>query len=191
MKPIQQMAGSTMKKGYFRLFICLAGALTQQTFAAESIVVSSGDIQFYGELVNAPCAVDLISEHQLVSMGQIKDDALVTPGEWANPTAFQIRLEDCDTTVRSTAGIVFAGAPDGNDPTVFTTGYGVDAAKHVGLGIFDAKGSQLVPNGMPVNWMALNDGQTVLHYTAKYRSTGNDVTPGDASASVDFSVFYQ
>lgn len=180
-----------MNKGYFRLFLCLAGSVAQYGFAAEPLTVSAGEMHFYGELVNAPCAVDLISEHQLVVMGQIRDDALATPGEWANPTAFQIRLEDCDTTVRSTASVVFKGTPDANDPQVFSVGYGNEAAQHVGLGIFDAKGTQQVPNGMPVNWFDLNDGQTILHYTAKYRSTGTNVTPGDASASVDFSVLYQ
>lgn len=155
------------------------------------LVQSAGNMQFTGELVNAPCVVDLRSQHQVVVMGQIKETDLRSPGEWSGTTTFQIRLEDCDTSVRTTASAAFSGTPDINDPTVFQTGSGRYPAQKVGLGIFDVKGNQLVPNSSPLSFQTLNDGVTILHYSAKYRATGVNVVPGDASAAVNFAVLYQ
>jgi len=151
----------------------------------------ASNIQFFGQLVNAPCVVEMRSSNQVVVMGQVTDDELQVPGSWGDPTAFQIRLEDCDTSIRQTASVAFTGSPDNSDPQVFKTGYGRTPAKDVGLGIFDGKGNLLVPNSTPLSFEALNEGETVLRYTAKYRSTGQDVTPGDASVLVNFYVLYQ
>ena len=35
------------------------------------------------------------------------------------------------------------------------------------------------------------EGKTVLHFSAKYRSTLNYVQPGDASSTVQFKMIYQ
>lgn len=180
-----------MNKGIFRLLTVLAasGLFTLQAHAELS--QPAGNMHFLGEVVNAPCVIDLRSQHQVVVMGQVRDAELSSPGEWAGNTAFQIRLEDCDTSVRDTASAAFSGTPDSNDPQVFQTGDGPYPAKEVGLGIFDAKGNLLIPNSAPLSFEALNDGTTILHYSAKYRATGTQVTPGDASAAVNFSVLYQ
>lgn len=175
----------------FRLLTVLLvpGLLTQQGRADTTESVAN--MQFLGEVVNAPCVVDLRSQHQVVVMGQVRDADLRSPGEWTGTTAFQIRLEDCDTSVRNTASAAFSGTPDHNDPQVFKTGSGRNPAKEVGLGIFDVKGNLLIPNSAPLSFEALDDGTSVLHYSAKYRATGTQVIPGDASAAINFAVIYQ
>lgn len=180
-----------MNKGIFRLLTVLvaSGWLLPQVHA--EVRQSAGNMHFLGEVVNAPCVVDLRSQHQVVVMGQVRDADLSSPGEWAGTTVFQIRLEDCDNSVRQTASAAFSGTPDNNDPEVFQTGAGRSPAKEVGLGIFDAKGNLLIPNSAPLSFDTLNDGTTILHYSAKYRATGTEVIPGDASAAVNFSILYQ
>lgn len=159
--------------------------------AEAETVQSAGIMQFQGQVVNAPCTVDLRSQHQVVVMGQVRDADLRSPGGWAGNTPFQIRLEDCDTSVRNTVSTAFSGTPDSDDPQVFQTGAGRYPAQNVGLGIFDAKGNLLVPDSAPLSFSALNDGTTILNFSAKYRATGVEVIPGDASATVNFSVLYQ
>jgi fimbrial protein len=178
------------KEIFHRLTVLALMACIAPSVHAE-LRQSAGNVHFYGELVNAPCAVELRSQHQVVVMGQIRDVELNAPGVWAGTTAFQIRLEDCDTSVRTSASAAFSGVPDANDPSVFQIGSGRYPVKDVGLGIFDDKGVQVTPNTMPLTFDTLNDGVTVLHYTAKYRATGTEVIPGDASAAINFSVIYE
>ena len=41
------------------------------------------------------------------------------------------------------------------------------------------------------DFFPLTEGKTLLHFSAKYRSTLNYVQPGDASSTVQFKMIYQ
>ncbi|MFL4368458.1 fimbrial protein [Enterobacter asburiae] len=158
---------------------------------AENVTINGGNIKFHGQVVAAPCSVKSDDINKMLEMGQVRTNNFPTKGTWYDPVAFQIHLEDCDTTVRSTVALRFDGISDANDPQVFEAGHGAGAAQGIGLGIFDYTGRLLVPNTQPKNFFPLIDGENVLHFTAKYRSTLEHVKSGDASGTVWFKMIYQ
>lgn len=153
--------------------------------------IHGGDVHFYGQVVNAACSVTADTANQIVQMGQVRSSDFKNLGDWIDPVSFQIKLEDCNTNVSQTAGVIFNGQTDGKDPQVFQTGAGASASKGVGLGIFDADGNLLVPDTAPPWFAPLQEGNTTLSYMAKYRSTDRMVKAGDASTQVWFNVVYQ
>ncbi|MCU6306347.1 fimbrial protein [Enterobacter quasiroggenkampii] len=158
---------------------------------ATSATINGGEVKFRGQVVAAPCSVKADDINKTVEMGQVRTNNFPTKGTWYDPVAFQIHLEDCDTTVLTTVAVRFDGISDTNDPQVFQTGNGAGAAQGLGLGIFDYTGTLLVPNTRPKNFFPLSDGENVLHFTAKYRSTLSQVHSGDASGTVWFMMIYQ
>ena len=158
---------------------------------SANVTINGGEVNFRGSVVAAPCSVKADDINKTVKMGQVRTNSFPTKGTWFDPVAFQIHLEDCDTTVLKNVAVRFDGISDANDPQVFQTGYGAAASQGMGLGIFDYTGRLLIPNTQPKNYFPLNDGETVLHFTAKYRSTLNHVISGDASATVWFKMLYQ
>ena len=158
---------------------------------AKSGTTDGGSLAFKGLVVAAPCSVKADDITKTVEMGQVRSNSFPSKGTWDDAVAFQLHLEDCDISVLTTVAVRFEGISDPNDPQVFQTGYGVGAARGVGLGIFDYTGRLLIPNTQPKNFFPLTEGKTVLHFSAKYRSTLNYVQPGDASSTVQFKMIYQ
>ena len=166
------------------LIIAQASAETDKT-------VSGGSVHFYGAAVNASCAIDAQSLHQSVMMDQVKVAAFSAPGTWASPTAFWIKLENCNDTISQFVSVAFTGETDPHDPQVFQAGFGADAAKGIGIGIFDDKDNVIIPNTTPLAKATLNSGENTLIFNAKYRSVSSIVKAGDASVAVNFAVIYQ
>lgn len=162
-----------------------------QAQAATNDTISKGNVHFYGSAVNAACAIDAQSLNQSIMMDPVKTAAFTSLGSWAAPKTFWIKLESCNSTVSQSASVAFTGATDPNDPQVFHAGWGADSAKGVGIGIFDDKGTLIIPNSVPVNKMMIINGETILFFTARYRAVSSKVIPGDASAAVNFAVYYQ
>ncbi|MFY2979920.1 fimbrial protein, partial [Klebsiella pneumoniae] len=80
---------------------------------------------------------------------------------------------------------------DGKNPDVLSVGEGPGIATGIGIAFFN-KEDQLIPlNGPPSLWQRLYTGPTTLHFVAKYRATGKQVTGGMANAQVWFSLTYQ
>ncbi|EPR0409948.1 fimbrial protein [Enterobacter asburiae] len=152
---------------------------------------ATGNVHFYGAVVNGACAINTQSLDQSVMMGQVRTSTFTETGSWAEPTAFWIKLENCDAGTSESASVAFNGLADAKDPQVFQAGFGSGAAKGVGIGIFDMRGNQVVPDTQPLAKMPLIAGENALLFTARYRSVSTPVTAGDASAAVTFSVIYQ
>lgn len=161
------------------------------SWSARDVRIHGGDVHFLGQVVNAACVVSADSQNMTVLMGQVRSAMFHGMGDWSQPVPFQLKLEDCDTAVSHNAGVLFTGVSDGKDPQVFEAGYGASAAQGVGLGIFDGAGNLVIPNTRPP-WLApLQEGETILNYSAKYRATDRQILPGEANAQVWFSVVYQ
>lgn len=154
-----------------------------------TVTVYGGQINYNGQVVNAPCVVSINSQNQQVVMGQVRSDEFSGLGSWSDAQSFTIELQDCDTSLSSTVGILFRGVADTNDPQVFQVGGG-SAAKGIGLGIFNDKGQLIVPNSAPLTFQVLNDGNNTVPFIAKYRETKMKIQPGDANATIDFSLVY-
>jgi fimbrial protein len=155
------------------------------------ITVDGGKVNFSGAITTSACAVDTGSDGQIVQMGQVKSNRFNALGEYSDPVSFNIQLNDCDTSVSNQVGIIFQGVSDGKDPLVLSAGSGLNAATGIGIGIFDALGQLQPLNTQPRNYSALQNGQTILHFIARYKSTSRSVTAGNANAQAWFTLEYQ
>ncbi|MGL4726511.1 MAG: fimbrial protein [Scandinavium sp.] len=170
---------------------CALSAYSPAGLANKEVWIAGGRLNFHGGVADAACAVDAASANQTVQMGQVRKEAFHSIGDWQTPTDFQIKLEDCSTSVSKNAAVMFTGLTDGKDPQVFQVSATTNAAQGIGIGIFDSTGSLVVPNSTPLRSTRLLDGETVLHYSAKYRSTDLVVKPGIVQTEVWFNILYQ
>ncbi|MVX99146.1 fimbrial protein [Enterobacteriaceae bacterium 8376wB9] len=155
------------------------------------IIIDGGIVHLRGVLTEAACTVSTGSAHQVVDMGQVRSNQFGYLGSFTSPVEFSISLTGCSTAISNTVGVAFYGVTDGKDPQVLRAGAGEGAALGVGLALFDRNGDVIIPNTPPRSGMALQQGNNVLSYIAKYRSTSRQVLAGNADASVWFALTYQ
>ena len=156
-----------------------------------NVTVAGGNMRFQGVIIAESCRVEAGDQQMTVNKAQISSNRFHSAGEDANPVPFDIHLQDCSTAVSQHVGVSFRGVADGKNPDVLSVGEGPGIATGVGIALFD-KEDQLIPlNSPPGAWRRLYTGPTTLHFVAKYRATGNQVTGGAANAQVWFSLTYQ
>ncbi len=156
-----------------------------------NVTVAGGNMRFQGVIIAESCRVEAGDQQMTVNMGQISSNRFHSAGEDANPVPFDIHLQDCSTAVSQHVGVSFRGVADGKNPDVLSVGEGPGIATGLGIALFDNE-DQLIPlNSPPGAWRRLYTGPTTLHFVAKYRATGNQVTGGAANAQVWFSLTYQ
>ncbi|HCR2161356.1 TPA: type 1 fimbrial major subunit FimA [Enterobacter asburiae] len=159
-------------------------------FASAANANYGGRINFEGEVVSAACAVDANSVNQTIQLGQVRTGAFSAAGQVAGKVPFSIQLNDCDTTVSSTASVGFIAAQDANDANALAVNGGAGAATGIGIYITDASGSVVTPDGTESSAVTLIDGKNVLPFHAQYVSTDATVTAGTANATTTFRVIY-
>ncbi|WP_241573376.1 type 1 fimbrial major subunit FimA [Rosenbergiella nectarea] len=159
------------------------------------VTVNGGTVHFKGEVVNAACAVDAGSIDQTVQLGQIRAASL-TSGKTSNPVAFNIQLDDCDTTqVTKGVSLIWNGATvtsNNKALSVQSSSSAVAAATNVGIQILDPQ-SNLVTfdNATPTSVSKLTKGTNTLTYKAQYIAVNGDAGAGVANADATFKVQYQ
>ncbi|SLM61973.1 MULTISPECIES: type 1 fimbrial major subunit FimA [Dickeya] len=160
---------------------------------ASVVTVNGGTVHFKGEVVNAACAVDAGSVDQTVQLGQVRSTKLASAGNTSSAVGFNIKLNDCDTTVAGKASVAFSGsavsATHGNVLALQSSAAG--GATNVGVQILDSSGTPLALNGEAFSApIKLNDGTNTLPFQARYYATGA-ATAGVANADATFKVQYQ
>ncbi len=164
--------------------------------AAEPPVVTTtvngGTVHFKGEIVNAACAIDPGSLDQTVVLGQVRSAKFSAAGDTSDDVAFNIQLNDCDTTVAKNAAVSFSGVSVSGKNTVLALDSDPSgSAGNVGIEIIDHTGTPLTVDGSTFGAKSvLSDGTNVIPFHAHYISTDADVTPGTANASATFKVQY-
>ncbi|CAI1125862.1 type 1 fimbrial major subunit FimA [Serratia ficaria] len=172
-------------------------AMADDPAPSKAVTAPGGTVHFTGEIVNAACAVSADSDGQTVKLGQYRTAQFKnTVGEKTGLVPFTIKLQDCDTTVSTSAAVSFSGNADATDNTVLATsnigGGASGAASGVGIEVADQQGKVLAPNsGTFSTAQTLNDGNNVLNFTARYKSTSAAVTPGKADADATFTMKYE
>ena len=156
-----------------------------------NVTLPGGGMRFQGVIIAQACSVDAADSKMTVTMGQVSSNRFHAVGEESNPVAFDIHLLDCSTEVSQRVGVAFHGVADGKDPDVLAVGEGAGAATGIGIALFDKEGRRIALNQPPISWTRLYDGPTTLHFIAKYRATGRQVTGGVANAQAGFSLTYQ
>ncbi|MEX3137566.1 fimbrial protein [Serratia ureilytica] len=169
-----------------------AASLSAPLVSTAETTVAGGKVNFIGEVVNAACAVSVGSTDQNVELGQIRTAKLAEAGKTSNAVGFNITLEDCDTSVSTTAAVAFEGTTiDESKQVLALSGGASGVATNVGIQIFHGTiTTPLVLNGDTfTNAVTINDGRNVIPFKAKYYATGA-ATPGSANAEANFKIQY-
>lgn len=153
--------------------------------------IKSGDVHFYGQVVNEACYVDLNSREQFIQMDGVQGSDFRHTGDRKGSWLFQIKLEGCDLLVSQNAAVLFIGEADKNASNVFQIESSAGSAKGVGISLFDSEGKQIVPGRVTTSKVFLQDGKPVLNYISRYQATSQTVKSGNINANIGFNVFYQ
>lgn len=162
--------------------------------AADPVVVNGGNIHFKGDLVNAACAVSTESADKIVRLGQYRTATFTKAGDTSAKVPFTIVLNDCDTSVSSTASVAFTGQTDATDPSLLAIASdgNTTTASGVGIEILDNASKVLTPNGSSFSTaQALVDGTNTLNFAARYKATAASATAGQANADATFVMKYE
>ena len=156
-----------------------------------NVTLPGGNMRFQGEIIAESCRVEAGDRQMVVTMGQIASNRFHATGEDAISVPFDIHLQECNTAVSQHVGVAFTGVADGKNPDVLSVGEGPGIATGIGIALFDKDNSLIPLNQPPRRWMQIYTGPTTLHFVAKYRATGKQVTGGVANAQASFSLTYQ
>ncbi len=175
------------------LLSMLAVLAVNSSVTHAATTVNGGTVHFKGEVVNAACAVDAGSIDQTVQLGQVRTAKLAANGDTGTAVGFNIKLNDCDTTVSTKASVAFTGvAIDASNPTVLALqNSGAGNATKVGIQILDKTGNPLELDGTSFSAEStLNDGTNIIPFQARYYAIGA-ATAGTANADATFKIQYQ
>lgn len=159
--------------------------------------VNGGSVHFKGKLVAAPCAVSTDSSDQEVVLGEYTTHHFKEKGAMGSAVPFQIKLEDCDTSIATTAAVAFSGLSEENttDGTLLALDQGLSSANagtatNIGIQVLDSASKPVKFDGTTfVSKTTLIDGENILKFAAQYKSTGV-ATAGDANADASFIMQY-
>lgn len=157
--------------------------------AGESTTVSGGTVNFVGQVVDAACSVSADTIDQTVTLGQVRAVKLTSPGMVANQKEnFNIKLEDCDTSVQQNAAVIFNGQQDAGEPGSLANTAGAGSATNVALQLYGPDG-QVLNIGETSSTVKLNNGENVIPLSVDYIATG-EATAGNVTATATFSMVY-
>ena len=162
------------------LAMVLPALMTTSAFAVEG---EHSTVNFTGNVVEPTCALTSESHDQVVDMGTVSTNAFTGKNSSARRHGFTIGVEGCKTNFN----LRFIGENDGIY-TLKTTN------NDVGIRLYGPQPSpeRAVPlDGSTPGYAKIpNDSAVYMNYTAEYVALGNQVSPGEANALVNFYIDY-
>lgn len=168
--------------------IAIATILASATFSVASMA-ADGTLNFTGKITSSACNIDASSTASGdIALGTVASNAFSSVGTTAAPTRFTIVLTGCPADLK-TASVRFDGTPSSNSEILALT-TGADAATGVGIGLFEADSSTKIPLQTKSKSQTLTTDSNTLTYIAKYVSTAEKVSAGDANATATYTIAY-
>ena len=153
---------------------------------ADTTTVSGGTVNFVGQVVNAACSVAADSVDQTVILSQVRTVKLTQSGMLANQKEdFNIKLEDCDTTVSQNAAVIFNAQQDATQPGAMANTAGAGSAQNVALQLFGPDGKNL-DLGTTSSAIGLINGENIIPLSVDYIAA----TPGNVASTATFQMVY-
>ncbi|HDT2108499.1 TPA: type 1 fimbrial protein [Enterobacter roggenkampii] len=191
-----------MKKIIFR---CLVGLmLTGTTLVAQAQSIVDGEaglLHVSGSLTASPCRLDMVSQWQSVTLGNISTGQLQQAGAQGQPVNIELQLQDCLQAAsyshdansgnllwsphQPAVTVRFRAPADKTMPELFA----VAGASGLGLRLRDAHGHNVLPNS-DATQLLLNDGQNILSYTLTPERTGAPLRAGNWHTLISFGLEY-
>lgn len=168
------------------------------TIVAATVVVSmsqafaaAGTVNFNGNILDSACDVDVGSQNQVVTLGDIYKTEFPAAGARAAAKPFQIVLKNCPPGVNA-AQVRFDGTPDPSNPNLLAIdNASLNAATGVAINLMSADKAGLPLHGSNGYRYLLSSTQdNALNFYAQYQSTAAAVTAGTANSVANFSVVY-
>jgi type 1 fimbria pilin len=164
-------------------------------FTGLPAVNAADNLKFTGTIVATPCDVDTSSTNQDVTIGQFSPADFPSVGTTTAAVKFNIKLKDCNKSITGSK-VLFSGTSDNSDPTLLAlsnTGKGTEGKMATGIGvqILDANQNPISINNSDSDVYPLIEGDNILNFFLRYKSTKTDVTAGDATAVMYFDMNYQ
>ena len=159
----------------------------------EPTIVSGGTVNFLGEFVTAACAVENSSSNQDITLGQYSTTSLKKKGDVTANIPFSIKLVDCDNSAYTNVSIAFTGLSK-DKVLLDLNGAGSNAAVATGMSVelLDINSTPVSLNGTDFSTpQTIYEGNTELHFNARYKATDDVITSGLANANATFMIKYQ
>ena len=182
--------GISMKLNKIAIAVAFTAAVGSASVLAD---VSTGQIEFQGELVNTACGLAPSSSPVTVDFGQVPVSLLQNGGQ-ATETK-NIELQYCDSTVAGSAIVSYAPTsinPNDASLAAFTSG----SASGAGIGLKDSA-SQDVTWGAQTTPVTLVDGTNMIPFVAFLKAEAavapatTTVTAGSFQSTINFTIEYQ
>lgn len=168
------------------------------TAHAGNVETGSGQINFTGTIVDAPCSINPDSDGQEVRLGQVAISQLKDGGK-STPRHFSIELENCSVasddngeepsriSAAKSVSVTFDGAEDPNDSEKFGI---FGNASGAGVVITDT-GGNIIKNGETSSLFTLNEGRNTLDFAAYLEGTNKNIESGEFTSIANFTMNYE
>ena len=171
-----------------------AAVVTSLMSAGAMADAGSGTVTFIGTVSDAPCNIAAESVDQTVPFGLVSKSYLNADKEVMKN--FQIKLEQCDTSLLKKASITFYGPGNATGAEIPALG----VAKNVAIRLASANTGKAVIFGTKVD-NDLQSDTNILRFTAYVKKAAGatttpptsapDVTEGEFRSIADFRMSYQ
>lgn len=168
--------------------------------ATPSFGISSGTVDFVGNIVNTPCAITATNQNLKVNLGNVKASEFAggkgSVGDQA-AVPFTIVLSNCTVLPDPyKATVTFGGLGADTGKTALAVNAGQDTsgqpvATGVGIQIVDNTTTNPIVLDTAGSAVAITQTEMRLNYGAKYISVADTVTAGVANGHADFTVSYE
>ncbi len=150
------------------------------------------DFNFKGKLVEVPCQLFAGSEAQMVDLG-VADKNYLYRNKRSITHRFQIRLEQCDISIRKTLEIIFSGPESIAQPGLLMPDMQLNSAEGIAVGLrFLDKD---LPLGKSTGALTLLSGTNVFNFTAFIQADpeaikNKSIKEGLFNSTAQFSLIY-
>ncbi|HCB1498214.1 major type 1 subunit fimbrin (pilin) [Klebsiella oxytoca] len=160
------------------------------TFSGAALA-DDGQVKFLGEIIDAGCdVVNDLSNPLEVQMGQIAKTAFTGPGSTAAEQGFDIKLENCPTTVAK-ASVLFSGTNVGGDNDKLQLTAEPSVATGVALQLVDGSNNNTLPLFTRSTSLTIpSTGNIDLPFRVRYIQTDATVVAGKANGTANFTISY-
>lgn len=152
---------------------------------------AGGQIQFTGTITDTSCNVDTAHTDEHVRLGTWASSYFTAAGIETNKQPFHISVKDCPDSVKKVA-VRFDGKTVENDKNLLAINDGPGTATGVAIQLYEDDQQQKVTLGQVTKEYDVKpgDSDTELTFYADYHATSDEVTVGEANASVNFNMVY-
>ncbi|WP_181364607.1 fimbrial protein [Aeromonas sp. HMWF014] len=150
----------------------------------------SGEINFIGSIINAPCSIYSDSINQTIHLGQVSNATLDKYNE-SKMVDFNIKLEGCTFETAQSVDITFDGVPDATSTTKLALN---GSAAGAAIQMFNKQSGEAIELNKATNFTGLYVGDNTLRFGAKLVKTAEDkagITPGEFDTKAHFVMKYK